>query len=87
MLELAELMQKAEAFRPMVGMVVDAIISYGPELGKIAEAFRSGIVSNRIKSVAQYEDAGFSHDDAIAMTLDDVFAVRKWAQKLKMNHK
>jgi hypothetical protein len=80
--EFAEILSEAESFRPIVDLAVDAIISFGPEIKKFVDAFSRGLVSNRIASVEQYVAAGFSRDDAIIMTLDDVFSVRKMTDKM-----
>ena len=75
--ELVELLKEAESYRPGVRMILDAVKSYGPELAEIPEALGNWIVDNRIKHVKRYEDAGFSKQDAIDMTLDDVWAIRR----------
>lgn len=75
--ELVEILQEAETFRPLVRLAIDFVKGFGPELKEIPEAFCEWMVGNRIKHVEMYEKAGFSRDDAITMTLDDVFAARR----------
>lgn len=75
--ELVEILSEAESFRPIVRQAVDFVKAFCPEIREIPEAFCEWLVKNRIKHVEMYEKAGFSRDDAITMTLDDVFAARR----------
>ena len=78
-----EILSQAEAFRPLVKAALGAVKSYGPEIEEIPKKFSKWLVKNRIEAVKMYEDAGFTREDAITMTLDDVWAVRKVGQSLK----
>ena len=80
--DFSEILEEAESFRPLVEMILDALKSYSEEFKEIPEAFSRWVVDNRIKSIAQYKKAGFTKNDAIIMTLDDVFAVKKLYEKM-----
>lgn len=84
--EILEIIGQAEAFRPIVKQVLDTLKSFSGELREIPEAVGKWLVNNRINSIRQYEEAGFDRDDAIVMTLDDVFAVRKILDKHNKNN-
>jgi len=80
-MELSELLSEAESFRPLVRMVLDALKSYSGELREIPEAMSRWFVENRIRAINQYKAAGFDQDDAILMTLDDIYGIRKLSDK------
>lgn len=75
--EFIGLLQTAETFRPVVRLFLDTLKSYSEEIKEIPEAFSRWLVKNRIDSIKQYEAAGFSRNDAVLMTLDDIYGLRK----------
>jgi len=79
---IAELLSDAETFRPLVKSVLDTIESFGPELKQLPERAMDWAVKHRIKTIGIYEKAGFSREDAITMTLDDVWAFKRMVQKV-----
>lgn len=83
---LIEILSEAENFRPIVKAVLDTVKSYGAEIEELPKKFSQWLVKNRIESVAAYEEAGFSREDAITMTLDDVWAFRRMGSKIKTNN-
>ena len=80
--EIMAVIEQAEEFRPFIKSIVETVLSFGPELKPITESFCKYIVQKRIASIKAYCDAGFTKDDAITMTLDDVFAVRRISQNI-----
>jgi hypothetical protein len=85
--EVAELLEDVESFRPTIKLIIDAVKSYGPELAELPERFCVWVVKRRIQNIKMYEEAGFSKKDAITMTLDDVFAVRRIFRDMAINKK
>lgn len=88
--ELQEFMgyaEVAEEFRPIVKEVIKKGASFLAELAPAVESFRSFGVSSRIKSVAQYKDAGFSKEESILMTIADSQALRDCLSKVGNNQK
>ena len=79
--EILEIVSHAEDFRPLVKQIIEILKSYSDELREIPEAIGKWIVERRITSIKQYEGAGFDRDDALLMTLDDIYAVRKLANR------
>jgi len=79
--ELLEIVGQAEDFRPLVKQVLEVLKSYSDELREIPDAICKWIVERRIASIEQYENAGFYRDDALLMTLDDIYAIRKMADR------
>ena len=85
--EFTELLAEAEQFRPLVRAVIDTLKSYSDELKEIPEAMGDWIVQRRIKHISAYKAAGFSQDDAIIMTLDDIYSIKKLSDKMNRNKK
>ena len=77
---IIELLNQAEDFRPIVKLAVKTLNDYAEDVKEIPENLSCWLVERRIQTVKQYEAAGFSRADAITMTLDDVFAVRRLNQ-------
>lgn len=75
--EIEEILKEAESFRPIVQLVVKTIRLFSDDLKEIPEAIYSWAIEKRIASIQKYEDAGFSREDAISMTLDDSAAIRR----------
>ena len=82
-----ELINQADLFKPVVGAIVSAIVSYGPELSQLIEPVRRAGVERRIESIRQYESAGFTKQDAIMMTLDDVAQIKDVIQRANVKGK
>ena len=83
----AELLGQAEEFRPLVKLVFEIIKSYSSEVKGLLEPLSEWITGNRIKTIEMYETAGFSRDDAIIMTLDDIYALKKASEKFGNRNK
>lgn len=80
--EIIEMLNEAEAIRPLVQGVITVLKSFSGELKDIPEAFSGWVVANRIRAIKQYEAAGFTRDDAILMTLDDMQRLQKGLEKV-----
>jgi hypothetical protein len=85
--EILEVLTEAESFRPIVKAIIDTLKSYGPEIEELPKKFSQWLVKNRIESINIYEGAGFSREDAITMTLDDVWAFRRMSKNINKSSK
>jgi hypothetical protein len=81
--DFVEMIEEAETFRPIIKLFIDALKSYSGEIREIPEMVRKWHVEQRIATIRQYEDAGFSSDAAITMTLDDIAAIKRLANKIE----
>lgn len=80
--EIIEILNEAEAIRPLVKGVITVLKSFSSELKDIPESISSWVVANRVRAIKQYEAAGFTRDDAILMTLDDMQRLQKGLEKV-----
>lgn len=86
MKDFVEILSEAESFKPLVKVLIETIKSYGPEIEEIPKKLSQWLVKNRIESIKMYEDAGFNREDAITMTLDDVWAFKRMGQNMRKNN-
>ena len=84
--KVEEMLNEAETIRPLVKQVILVLMSYSEELKMIPEAVSDWIVEKRIRAIKKYENAGFTRDDAILMTLDDIYATRKMGERMARNY-
>ena len=68
---------QAEEFRPIVKQVIEIVGDFGGELKPLLESVRGFIVESRIASIHQFMNADFTKKEAITMTMDEAFAVRR----------
>jgi len=85
--EILEVLGQAEEFRPIIRQVLDVLKSFSSEIQEIPNAILDWAVEQRIAAVKKYEEAGFSREEAILMTLDDALAQRKLASSFKYKNK
>lgn len=82
--ELLELIKLGKAFKPVVSETLDEFLDdYGPELAKIATRIRNFTVEETIATIAQYEAAGLSHEEAVAFTMNDRQNLRDAIRNIK----
>lgn len=72
-----EYLGMAEELRPVAEKLVETIISYGPYLRKIVEAASNATIEMRISHVRKFEDAGFTREEAIFLTMDEWWGYRR----------
>jgi len=80
---LLSYLDMAEEFRPLVRKILDTVSSYSTELKEAPEALLNWHTDMRIKNIESYKNNGFSHEEAILLTLDDVSAFKKARNYLK----
>ena len=77
-----EIKEQKEVFHQIAANIVEVFLDFSGEASILFDAVRAGLVKARIKSVAEYEAAGFSRIDAIVMTLDDFTELRRGCEKI-----
>ena len=63
--------------RPVVQVAIKSLQVYGPELKELFGGMQRGLIDMRIDSIRRYQEAGFTIDQAIDMTMDEWFAYRR----------
>ena len=82
--QILELVQLAKTFKPMISESLDGILDdYGPELGKVVTRLRTFITEETIASVRQYEQAGFSTEQAIQLSLNTKLALEEAVKRMR----
>lgn len=68
---VAEIAAEAESLRPAVRSIVDALKTFGPELGELFDEVGDYLVDRRANSVKRLMgEHGFTREEAITLTLD-----------------
>lgn len=68
--EFAEILQEAESFRPLAHMVIDAIVSFGPQFSTVFNAMALGLAKMNAAVFNYYIANGFSREEAMLLTID-----------------
>ena len=68
---LLSIIDSAEELRPIVSSGLKLLRSFSSELKDITDDMRDYIIDSRIASIRRLEDAGFSREDAINITMDE----------------
>ena len=74
---LMELLGQADDFRPLVEAGVSVLLSFGPEISKVFSAVGLGLAAIRVKTIAYYAEKGFTHKEAIELTMDDMSKIQR----------
>ena len=85
--EIVGLLAEAESFKPIADLGVKVLDMYTPYLGDVCEKFRSFMVQSRIRSIKEYEGAGFTTEDAILMTVSDSVSLQHLLNQTGQNRK
>lgn len=68
---IAEIATEAESLRPAARSIVDALKTFGPEIGELLDEGGDFLVDRRARSVKRFmEEHGFTKEEAITLTLD-----------------
>jgi len=76
-----EFINNADELKPVVEKVSKALQSFGPEIYELCNRTVLGYVDLRIAAVKRFEDAGFTREEAIYMTMDEWWGLRKLSNK------
>lgn len=80
--QIEQILNQSEDFRPLIKLFSEKIKSFSGELSEVLNLASKWIVSNRIDAIRQYMTAGFEKDDAIIMTLDDIYGIKKLSERM-----
>jgi hypothetical protein len=87
LLEILSYIDQAEELRPIVKKIVETLESFAPEVESLFKKLTKWIVQNRIEIIKMYEDAGFSRDESIFLTIDQAHALKKYSEKISAQSK
>ena len=86
--EIQLYLQLAKEMKPVVKEALDTVLDeYAPLLGDIAERFRNHVVVSTDKTIKQFEELGYSRDEAMLLTLNSKLAVEESMRNLGKNKK
>jgi len=80
--EVLAFISVAEEYKPVIKEGIKFIAGMGTEVAPVMENLRSFLVDGRIKSVRQYEAAGFTRKEAILLTIDGKLALNGMVESL-----
>ena len=81
--DILEIIDEAEAFRPVIRKAIEALFSFSEEAKGIFEPVNEYFIERRIKTINRYQNAGFTKQEAILMTLDSQVALLKQLKDMK----
>lgn len=79
---IEEACKEVENLKPLLKLVLETIEYFGPEFATIPDDIIDWIVARRIKTIALYEESGFTREEAILMTLDGKVALQTYISNL-----
>lgn len=63
---------EAESFKSIAKSGIDLLLQFGPELKTFFSAYWHGVADLKIDIIAKYQKAGFTREEAILITCEDV---------------
>lgn len=78
---ILELVGQAEAFKPVVQQCVKTLKGYGPELDEIFGGINEWSIHQRIKNINLLEEKGFTREEAIYITMDQWWGMKRGLEK------
>lgn len=66
--EITEMLKHTEQFKPLIKDVVNLIQEYAAELSPLLNSFREHMVDQKIRSIRQFSEAGFTKEEAMFLT-------------------
>ena len=69
-LEMKDLVDNAEMFKPIADSAMKAIKLYAPYLGEIVDGFNDYMIKKTIENIETFQKNGFTREEAIILTLD-----------------
>lgn len=84
--QIMEILQAADAYKPIVDKTIETIESFGPQFKKIADLLdeiRKFMVKSSISSFEEFQKSGFNREESILLTLNIKLAIAQLAEKKK----
>ena len=75
--EIIGMIGMLDELKPVVQTAIKSLQAYGPELKELFGGMQRGLIDMRIDSIRRYQEAGFTIDQAIDMTMDEWYAYRR----------
>lgn len=75
-LELAQMLDQAEQFRPAIRAIIDKAHTFGPEIKSAIVPMLKGMAEIRVDVFNHYIALGMSREEALAMTVADIQAAK-----------
>ena len=85
--EIKELLESAEEFKPLVKLTIKVLNDFAVEFKETGIALNKWIVESRIRAIKHYEEAGFTKEEAMLLTIDDWAKYEKLMLKAKWENK
>ena len=85
--EWMECLELAEDLKPVLKNTIEKLVGFGPELKTVFSALCGGMADLRIEIVQKFEDAGFSREEAIYLTMDEWWGFRRLSSEKKEKRK
>lgn len=68
---IQQLLMESDTLKPIVSEVVDLFLKdYAPEMGKLTESLRTAVIKSTDQTVKDYQELGYSKEEAIAFTMN-----------------
>lgn len=74
--QVVELLEAADEFKPVVTAVIEKSVEFLKELSTPIEEFRKYTIENRLLSIKQITDAGYTVEQAIFITTDERISLK-----------
>ena len=84
-LEIMNLMQEAEQYKPLVKQGIQILKSYAKELDEPLKELQNYLRQSRVDSVKFYLNNDFTKEEAILMSMHDSVALKKIMDNYKTN--
>lgn len=74
---LTQLEEADEIIKPLAKKIVSLVVSYGPELRQVFDSAIDYTVERRLRSLRLLEEGGCSREEAVYMTMDEWWGLRR----------
>lgn len=82
--QLIGFLAEAEGLRTEASIIINTILSFGPEAKRLIEPMTDGTVDLKARAFKRYTTVhGFSREEALALVMSDFEAVKKAASSKK----
>ena len=85
--EIVGLLESADEFKPIVKLAVKVLNDFAVEFKETGIALNKWFVDSKIRAIKQYEEAGFTKEEAMLLTIDDWAKYEKLMLKAKWENK
>lgn len=83
--ELLNYVSLADDFKPVFKEILKILESYGSELNVVIKNISKTLADNKIEIIRYYQDAGFTKEEAILLTINSGHALTKTLSNININ--